>query len=178
MSLSIKLQRGFSLIEILVTLLIVAIGLMGTATMQLTGLSSNQGAYLRSQASILVYDMADRMRLNADGALNGHYDNFKFDVSSPNLGSLKSGAGTCTTDPSGCNTEAQSSTDKYEWAQNIIGAASGNVLLPGAVGSVSKGNEGVFTVSVSWEELDWEADTEVKSTSEKSFSIDFLLSEG
>ncbi|OUS06711.1 type IV pilus modification protein PilV [Gammaproteobacteria bacterium 42_54_T18] len=173
MSISIKLQRGFSLIEVLITLLIVAIGLMGTATMQLTGLNSNQSAYLRSQASILVYDMADRMRANAASAIAGDYDGFKFKASKSELEGLVSG--NCTATAGGCSGDGQSATDKYEWAQNIMGAGSESALLPGAIGEISMDENGFSTVSISWQELDWDGNSDLRNTSDKSFSIKFLV---
>ena len=62
------MQSGFTLIEVLVALLILAIGLLGVAALQFRGLQYNHDAYMRSQVNILAYDIADRMRLNADNA--------------------------------------------------------------------------------------------------------------
>jgi len=59
---------GFTLIEVLVSLLILAIGLLGVAALQFRGLQYNHDAYMRSQVNILAYDIADRMRLNAPNA--------------------------------------------------------------------------------------------------------------
>lgn len=68
-----KAQHGFSMIEVLITVLILAIGLLGLAGLQSTGIRSNHSAYLRSQATILAYDIADRMRANRSAALVGAY---------------------------------------------------------------------------------------------------------
>lgn len=67
--------RGFSLIEVLVAVLVLAIGLLGLAGLQLTGLKSNHSAYVRSQAALLAYDITERMRANRAAALVGDYDN-------------------------------------------------------------------------------------------------------
>jgi len=48
----------------LVAMLVLAIGLLGLAGLQVVGLRNNQSAYLRAQATQLAYDMADRMRTN------------------------------------------------------------------------------------------------------------------
>ena len=66
-------QRGMTLIEVLVTLVLISVGLLGIAALQLTSLRSNQEAYVRSQASALAGDILDRMRSNQAGALNGDY---------------------------------------------------------------------------------------------------------
>jgi type IV pilus assembly protein PilV len=62
-------QRGMTLIEALVALLILSIGLLGVAGLQMQALRSNHGAHLRSQATVLAHDIADRMRANRDAAL-------------------------------------------------------------------------------------------------------------
>lgn len=66
-------QAGFTLIEILVTVVVLAIGLLGLAGLQATSLSFNSTAYQRSQATSLAYDIADRMRANASAARAGNY---------------------------------------------------------------------------------------------------------
>jgi type IV pilus assembly protein PilV len=66
-------QRGMTLIEALVALLVLSIGLLGVAGLQLQALRSNHGAHLRSQATILAHDIADRMRANRTEALAGAY---------------------------------------------------------------------------------------------------------
>ncbi len=64
---------GFSLIEVLVALLVLSIGLLGLAALQATGMKYNSDAYYRTQASILAYDIIDRMRANPKGAGDGDY---------------------------------------------------------------------------------------------------------
>ena len=67
-------QGGFSLIEVLIAILVLAIGLLGMAHMQASGMRSTHGAYLRTQATILAGDILDSMRANATAARNGDYD--------------------------------------------------------------------------------------------------------
>lgn len=57
-------QNGFTLLEVLVTLLIVSLGLLGIAGIIANSLKVNQGAYARSQASWMANDIIDRMRAN------------------------------------------------------------------------------------------------------------------
>ena len=66
---------GFTLIEVLVTMLILAVGLLGIAALQLKGLQFNHDSALRSQISNLAYDIADRMRLadSVSAALPAQY---------------------------------------------------------------------------------------------------------
>ena len=60
--------RGFTLIEILVAMVVLAIGMLGVAAMQFRGLQYSHDAYIRSQISVLAASMADRMRLNKANA--------------------------------------------------------------------------------------------------------------
>lgn len=69
-----RYQQGYSLIEVLVSALILSIGLVGVAGVQALALVNNQSAYVRSQATTLAYDLADRMRTNVQGANAGFYD--------------------------------------------------------------------------------------------------------
>ncbi len=57
-------NEGFTLLEILVAVLVLSIGLLGIAGLQVTGLRFNHSAYARTQATLLAYELADRMRAN------------------------------------------------------------------------------------------------------------------
>lgn len=59
-------QGGFSLIEVLISVLILAIGLLGAAAIQLNALKFTDSSTLLSQASFVAYDMMDRIRANPD----------------------------------------------------------------------------------------------------------------
>jgi len=61
-------QRGMTLIEILVAIVVLSIGLLGLAGLQLKGLQVNQGSIYRSQAAMLAEDIADRIRADATNA--------------------------------------------------------------------------------------------------------------
>ena len=61
-------SRGFSLLEILVAVLILAIGLLGMAGLQLVATRSVQESFQRSQAILLMQDMVDRINVNRKSA--------------------------------------------------------------------------------------------------------------
>lgn len=63
-------QRGFSLLEVLIAVLILSIGLMGLAGLQVVSVKGNQNAMLRSIASEAAYDLMDQFRANAQGTVN------------------------------------------------------------------------------------------------------------
>jgi len=64
-----QLQMGFTLIEAMISLVILSIGLLGVAAMQSLGLRLNYDALQRTQATNLAYDIAENMRLDPDNAL-------------------------------------------------------------------------------------------------------------
>lgn len=122
-----KRNSGFSLIEVLIALVIISVGLIGLAALQARGLQYNQGAYLRSQANVLAYDMIDRMRINRASAQAGAY----------NL-SLAASA------PSGSTLAAQ---DLANWLGLLAGS------LPAGDGEVSC-DVTLCSVRVTWQEAD------------------------
>lgn len=59
-----KFQRGVSMIEIMVTVLVLSVGLLGLAALQGFSLQANQGAYHRTQAINVGYEITDVLRTN------------------------------------------------------------------------------------------------------------------
>jgi len=57
-------MKGFSLLEVLIAILILAVGLLGLIHLQMTSIKNNQSALFRTSAIILSYDLIDRMRVN------------------------------------------------------------------------------------------------------------------
>lgn len=66
-------HKGYTLIEVLVALLVISLGLLGMASLQVAGLKQNQNAYIRSQVLISAQDIVGRMRANKTGVLDGDY---------------------------------------------------------------------------------------------------------
>lgn len=70
-------QTGVTLIEVLVAIALLSMGLLGLAGLQLRGMQVNQGSAMRSQATIMAEDLADRMRADFSatnsGAFIGHF---------------------------------------------------------------------------------------------------------
>jgi type IV pilus assembly protein PilV len=67
-------QQGTTLLEVLIAIIVVALGLLGFAGLQVASLKSNNTAYYRSQATMLAYDVIDRMRVNRAAAIAGNYN--------------------------------------------------------------------------------------------------------
>ena len=138
MSINNKQQSGSTLLEVLIAVLVLSIGLLGVASLQLYGLRYNQSAYLRSQATILAYDIIDRMRSNTDAVTAGSYDNID--------------TNTLPTDPAcisvGCTTVQLADHDIREWGSYFTQAPP---LVPDGRGTVTRAGSR-FTVTVQWNE--------------------------
>ncbi|WP_268798098.1 type IV pilus modification protein PilV [Pseudomonas huanghezhanensis] len=116
-------QTGMTLIEILVSVLILAIGLLGAAALQLNALKYTDSSTLSSQASFVAYDMMDRIRANPDADYR--------------LASLASA-------PSAGNLNTPKIQDLFDFSNNIKTFAG-----PSGDGSIAVTNRQV-TVSVIW----------------------------
>jgi len=98
-------QSGFTLVEVMVAALIMSVGLLGLAGLQAASLRNNQGAFMRSQASTLVYDLADRMRTNVSSANSNFYS-----VAAANVAVNAN----CNT-TAGCTPQQMAQSDLAEW---------------------------------------------------------------
>ena len=123
------MSAGFSLVEVLVALMILSIGLLGLAGLQVSGLQGSNSAYMRSAAMISVNDMIERMRANRAGAAD-----------------YERGLGDAVPGPA--NTVAE--LDIVDW----IGALQQDAKrggLPGGDGSIAVDvPNSLVTVSVTW----------------------------
>jgi len=68
-----KYSKGLSLIEILVTVVVLSIGLLGIAGMQAQGVKYSNDSYARSQATMMANELIERMHANPDGVANADY---------------------------------------------------------------------------------------------------------
>lgn len=135
-----KRQQGFTLLEVMVALLVFSIGLLGLASLQVSGLSFNRSAYERTQANYLAYDILDKMRANRTAANDGSYDNAFGDYPS---------ALSCVGSTANCSAANMAQADIYQW-KNELGT-----LLASGKGSVARsivGGATVIVVTVRWDD--------------------------
>jgi type IV pilus assembly protein PilV len=71
---AVRVQAGASLVEILVSVLILTLGLLGMAAMQTRALQGNLSAGQRSQATMLSHYIMDVMRVDRERARGGDYN--------------------------------------------------------------------------------------------------------
>ena len=137
---STRRQRGASLIEVLVTIVILAIGLLGLAGLQTRLQSSEMEAYQRTQALILLNDMASRISTNRANAVS--YAN----------GATSVGVGmTCPT-----ATATTLERDQNQWCLALQGAAEttgGNSVgaMIGGRGCVQDLGSNEYLITIAWQ---------------------------
>lgn len=162
-------QGGIGLIEILVAVLLISVGFLAAARMQVEGMRFSQSAYYQSQAYFLASDMIDRMRSNVRGVAAGNYTDqtTSADADNPQCGL------------NACKTQSIARQDIYDWSASLhsMDNTSGFVAaLPGTVeqpasGRIEEISAGVFAVIMSWNEVIGGNDTE------QTFRIQFALEE-
>jgi len=147
-------QTGFSMLEVLVSIVIVAVGLLGMAGLSARSTTAEYESYQRAQALILVADMVDKINANRKAA--GCYA-----ITDANSGSPALGTGSNLTPA--CNAygtvleQSRAVADLNEWNSKLLGAAelqSGNAVgaMTGARGCVSFDPlTNIYQVSVAWQ---------------------------
>ncbi|MGB1309881.1 MAG: type IV pilus modification protein PilV [Leucothrix sp.] len=115
-------QSGFSLIEIMASVLIVAIGLIGLAGMQLVGLKGNQQSFSKNQAAHHTQSLLERMRGNPSGVFNDHYV-----VDSTVLDCTVAPTANCIAATSNCDAEDIAKYDIYQAFCGSQNTSSGGI---------------------------------------------------
>ncbi len=110
-------ERGYSLIEVLVAVLVLSLGLAGMASAMLFSVSSSRSAYIKSQATVLANAAADNMRANLVAYVGGFYQN-----------RTTATAVTCTDDI--CTDTQLAGNDFAAWQAEVT------ATLPGGVGII------------------------------------------
>src|SRR5471032_2758224 len=100
-----SLQRGISLIEVLVAVLMFSVGLIGLVDLMVMAMRANQAAYQRTQVTFLADGMADRMRANALGVWRGRYNGKDYPV-----------PGTTNCERAACTSASLAMHDRQVWS--------------------------------------------------------------
>lgn len=152
--------NGFSMIEVLVTIVILMIGLLGLAGLQARALTAQMESYQRSQALLLLKDMADRIDTNRT--------NIDLYINKP----VGTGISTCPSSP-----ESTVASDLCEWHNALLGSAekqgaSSIGAMIGARGCIYQisvpdtvnGVAGQYLVVVSWQGMNSTAAPDASTT--------------
>ncbi len=164
---SIK-TKGFTLIEVLIAMIILAFGLLGLAGLQASGLKQNLSAHQRSQATTLAYDFSDRVRTNSMQRIT-YVDDSAGD------GTEKD---SCLT-TAGCSPEDMAKHDIFAWKNQITSslpsgtgdmtqtAGAGTPCAPASTPTSPACTDDVFTTTITWDDN--------KDGNNASFSVSFTL---
>lgn len=152
------LERGFSLIEVLVSAFVLGVGLLGAGALMTRSIQANTSAIYRTQAVQLGYEIMDRIRANPEG---------NYAIA---MGANPPGASDCANNGANCNTTDIRNFDLMEWkcglgdyADNnncqqlintgaLVGVESG---LPGGDGSIEVGapngqGQRLYSITIQW----------------------------
>ncbi len=154
-------NRGFTLLEVLIAVLVFSLGLLGVAGLMVLSVRTNHSAYLRTQASFLAESMADRMRSNMSmiNSYNGTYDD------------TTRGSGTCGP----CTPADLVKRDKEIWSQQLVD------FLPNRTATITcqgarVGTDGaapykcLCTMIIKWTEADLKRDNSVATPPQQTFA--------
>ena len=144
-------QAGIGLVEILIAVLLISVGFLAAAKMQVEGMRFSQNAYYQSQAYFMASEMIDRMRSNVEGVAQGHYTDKSTSPSAedPECGVLP------------CLPAAIARQDLFDWSTSLhpfdvdsgfVAALPGTASQP-AGGAIEEVGNGVFAVIMNWNEV-------------------------
>lgn len=142
-----KHERGVGLIEVLIAVVIMSLGFLAAARMQVEGMRFSQSAYYQSQAHFLANDIIDRMRSNIPGVLTDQYAGMTTSAAATNSN--------CTI----CTPDEIATLDLFEWSASLhpLTGAAGFIpaLFAPARGEITRiGNTGQrYAVVMSWTEV-------------------------
>ena len=117
---NLRKSVGFTMLEVMISIVIIAFGLLGVAGLQAFALKNTQSANFRLTATTLANDIIDRMKSNYAGVSSGSYNR-------PNSGDYEASVN-CNGAP--CSAALLGDFDRAEWARRVRQA------LPGGVGIV------------------------------------------
>ena len=160
--LSVHRQKGFTLLEALVAFLILSIGMLGIASLQLISLKAGHTAAFRTVVVHKVDEMFERIRNNPTQVTD--YDTI---VAADNSCNDYSGV-------ISCNSADLAAYDKFEWEQGLISSLSANAGVTTTI-TVTNPVPGtlplaVVTITINWQERD--PDTQAMVTKNYSSSAD------
>ncbi len=153
---TLRKESGFSMVEVMVALVVLAIGLLGIAALYLNSLQAGRTAIYRTQAINLAADLADRIRMNRT-ARDAYAVAFADDPAA---------VAECIT-TGGCEDTELAATDLFNWKREI------GLQLPGGEGQVAvtlpaaAGEPTNYVVTVQW--------TEVNQLAPVTFQLGFAI---
>ncbi|MGN2252270.1 type IV pilus modification protein PilV [Frateuria sp. GZRe12] len=158
-------QRGVSLVEVMVAIVVFGIGMLGLALLQTKGAQFTKESSSRTNAIIQARSLADAMRANPQGVdpADGSSSYYIYD-------------GTVAPDPTGCASNLpcfQAKTDLKNWLDSLKSSTIAAKGVP--VAKVARdASLGTFTITVSWNGLDLNGDKQLTSADNGTYSFSML----
>jgi len=155
---TLRNQKGFSLLEVLIALLVLSIGLLGHSKIQALGVRAGTDAHLRTQATFLANEMMERMRANRPAADSGYYSTIAYTA----IDCTAAPAKICSEGTAGsavdCAANEIADEDAIHWFCDVEDAMpNGSVAVSVAAG--------VYSIQVSWDGLDENGATQNRNVS-------------
>lgn len=148
-------QQGYLLVEVLITVGILAVGLLGISAMQLTSLKSSYSAVQRGEAAYLIAAMSDSMRANPLGVEEGFYHALTAIDPNPDTSAPKT-------------TPQQIAVyDLESWQQSINQTFAFDDAADAPVGSIDCRTTYNCILEINW--LDTRADSSLQDSSSKRY---------
>jgi len=134
-------MSGFTLLEVLVALVVLACGLLGAAGVVISGERMASSSSLHTIAQQYAYEITDRMRANSAAVSSGSY--------ALSSGSTASSTTNCLTTT--CSTGAMAQYDLAQWQTELQALPNG----AGTVTTTASGSQTSIVVTVQWTEPLW-----------------------
>ena len=135
-----KSGQGFTLIEVLIALVVLAVGLLGLAGLQVMALKNNQSTYVRGQANLIANDVIDRIRANP--TLKELY--LTSVVAVPNNGS-DTQCNQCKVVGNSCTPPQLVIQDLCDWQEQLSKVSNETT------GAITN-NNGIYSIAIRWDE--------------------------
>lgn len=123
---SVVMQRGFSMIEVLVSIFVLAIGVLGAAGMQLAAMRTSQQSVFQAVALQSVTELADKMRANDQMMKKASGNNPFLNIKYSTTDKLTAPSSSCYSQKDYCDATEIAAFDIYEWQQRL------KAMLPSA----------------------------------------------
>lgn len=143
---------GFTLIEVLVALFVLAVGMLALAALQGRSLRDSTTAQLRGTALMLAYDISDRMRANPTGVNAGSYARSSTNaITVPSTPSPRCTINTGDITASTCTPAQMATEDMYQWL-SALGDGRNGLPDPRAtiIKDATNANDTVWTITIYW----------------------------